>query len=87
MNEVGVRELKARASEIIRAVRDQRARYLITYRGRPVGALVPLDTAAPIEVTREATEAWGELIRLGEQIGRGWNSPMSSTEVLSSSRR
>jgi len=35
MPDVGVRELKARASEIIREVPEQRARYVITYRARP----------------------------------------------------
>jgi prevent-host-death family protein len=30
MAEIGVRELKARASEVIRAVRDKRAHYVIT---------------------------------------------------------
>ena len=33
MPEVGVRELKIRASEILRNVRERRARYVITYRG------------------------------------------------------
>ena len=50
MAQVGVRELKARASEIIRAVRERRARYVITYRGRPVGVLLPLDEASRGEV-------------------------------------
>ena len=39
MPEIGVRELKVHASEIVRAVRDARARYIITYRGHPVGVL------------------------------------------------
>ncbi len=43
MNEAGVRDLKVRASEILRDVRDRRARYVITYRGRPVAMLVPVE--------------------------------------------
>jgi len=43
MPQVGVRELKNRASEIIRAVREEKAEYIITYQGRPVGLLLPLD--------------------------------------------
>ena len=42
MAEVGVRELKNRASEIIRAVREERVEYVITYRGKPVARLVPV---------------------------------------------
>jgi antitoxin (DNA-binding transcriptional repressor) of toxin-antitoxin stability system len=34
MPDIGVRELKTRASEIIRDLREQRTRYVVTYRGR-----------------------------------------------------
>jgi prevent-host-death family protein len=43
MPDIGVRELKTHASEIIRQVRERRERYVITHRGRPVGVLMPLD--------------------------------------------
>lgn len=90
MAEVGVRELKARASEIIRAVREQRARYVITHRGRPVGVLMPLEEAGAGSLATDgepATAAWDELVRLGEEIGRGWRSSLTSTELLSEMRR
>lgn len=90
MPEVGVRELKTRASEIIRAVRDRRARYLITYRGRPVGVLLPLGEVGQEGAVAGAGQeagAWEELTRLGEEIGRGWRSPLTSTELLSDMRR
>ncbi len=32
MEEIGIRELKPRASELVRAVKERRARYLITLR-------------------------------------------------------
>jgi prevent-host-death family protein len=90
MSDIGVRELKARASEIVRAVRDQRARYVITYRGRPVGVLLPLDEAqlaTPSSEVEPGASAWEELDRLGEAIGRGWRSPLTSAELLSDMRR
>jgi prevent-host-death family protein len=90
MPDVGVRELKARASEIIRDVRERRARYVITYRGRPVGLLVPLDeprAGSLPPVGEPDTAAWDELTRLGEEIGRGWRSPLTSAELLSDMRR
>lgn len=37
MPDVGVCELRARASEIVRNVRERRARYTITYRGQAGG--------------------------------------------------
>jgi len=55
-----------------------------------VGVLLPLDEAdtalAPMD---EATgsHAWEALTRLGEEIGREWRSPLTSSELLSEMRR
>lgn len=90
MPDVGVRELKARASEIIREVREQRTRYVITYRGRPVGLLMPLCKARPDAWSlgdETDSTAWDDLTRLGEEIGREWQSPQTSVELLSDMRR
>ncbi|MBC7249779.1 MAG: type II toxin-antitoxin system Phd/YefM family antitoxin [Anaerolineae bacterium] len=90
MPEIGVRELKAQASQIIRNVRERRARYVITHRGRPVGLLLPLDEAGAASLPpggESAATAWEELTRLGEEIGRGWRSSLTSTELLSEMRR
>ena len=43
MPRVGVRELKNRASEILRAVREEGAEYIITYQGRPTAVLLPVN--------------------------------------------
>jgi prevent-host-death family protein len=87
MPEVGVRELKTHASEIVRAVREHRARYVITYRGRPVGILAPLADSDQ-EVGEEGdSDAWEELTHLGEEIGREWCSPLTGAEILSQMRR
>jgi prevent-host-death family protein len=83
MPEVGIRELKTHASEIIRNVRDKQTRYIVTYRGKPIGILQPLPEASDID----ETDHWAELKRLGEEIGRGWNSPLSSLELLNEIRR
>ena len=90
MPDVGVRELKTRASEILRRVRERRDRYVVTYRGRPVAILAPLERTAQNETLPSgdaAHDAWDELTRLGEEIGRGWQSPLTSTELLSQTRR
>lgn len=90
MQDIGVRELKTRASEIMRNVRKRRARYVITYRGRPVGMLTPLEQAPIVgsdSVAESADEVWAELTRLGEQISQGWRSPQTSADLLSTMRR
>jgi prevent-host-death family protein len=86
MEEVGVRELKIHASEIVRKVREERVRYTITYRGKPVGVLMPVDEAGP-PPTDAQPDAWEELVRLGEEIGRGWKPEKSSVEIISEMRR
>jgi prevent-host-death family protein len=90
MPDVGVRDLKIRASEIVRAVRERRARYTITYRGRPVGVLLPLEEASAADALPDDESGrmvWDELTEIGEEIGRGWRSDMTSFELLSQMRR
>jgi prevent-host-death family protein len=81
MAEVGVRELKNRASEIIRAVREEGVEYVITYRGQPVARLVP------ITHEEDDTQAWQELERLSQEISVRWRSDKSAVELLTEMRR
>jgi len=88
MSEIGIRKLKTHASEIVRSVREQRARYVITQRGRPVALLLPLDEPqAQVPSLAAGAVAWDQLTRLGEAIGRSWQSPLTSVELLSEMRR
>jgi prevent-host-death family protein len=88
MPEIGVRELKAHASEIIRKLRDQRARYVVTYRGRAVGLLLPLEEPELEErLLQAAADPWEELTRLGREIGQGWQSDQTGAEILETMRR
>jgi prevent-host-death family protein len=87
MAEIGVRELKTHASEIVREVKEHRKRYTITRRGRPVALLIPLEEGGPLQTGAEGRDAWEELLRLGEEISRGWQVPQSGVELLSEMRR
>jgi prevent-host-death family protein len=53
MTSVGVRELRQRASELLRLV-EQGETIEITDRGRPVAHLTPLPAGAPLEQIRAA---------------------------------
>ena len=55
MTSVGVRELRQRASELLRLV-EQGEVIEITDRGRPVARLTPLPTGTPLEQMRAAGE-------------------------------
>lgn len=82
--EIGIRELKTRASEVVRAVKETRARYVITQRGKPVALIIPLDAEPPAE---KGDEVWERLEQLGEELAKGWNSEKSAVELLSEMRR
>jgi prevent-host-death family protein len=82
--EIGIRELKSRASEVVRAVKEERARYVITQRGKPAALIIPLDAALP---KKSADEVWERLMNIGEELGKGWQSEKSAVEILSEMRR
>jgi prevent-host-death family protein len=89
MPQIGIRDLKTHASEIMRRVRDERTRYIITYRGRPIGVLLPLpETEVESQLLNEvpAIDPWDELTALGREIGAGWQAGQSSAEILSDGR-
>ena len=85
MPQVGIREFKVRASEILREVRFRRARYTVTYRGQPVGVLLPVSDVPPEPLDDQM--AWDSLERLGAEIAKGWPPGLSSGEVVSEIRR
>lgn len=88
MTEVGIRELKAKASQILDEVREHGARYVITRRGRPVGVLLPIEEAPPASPAgQDRADVWQELDQLGEEIARDWTSSRSTGEILSEMRR
>ena len=87
MSDIGVRELKTHASEIVREVRERGMRYITTHRGRPVAAIVPVEEAQAGFTPDSEMAIWKELTQLGLQIGQGWQSPQTSAEILSNMRR
>jgi prevent-host-death family protein len=84
IEEIGIRELKAQASEVIRSVKDNHVRYLVTQRGVPAALIIPLDAA----VTKPSDdEVWERLMQIGEELGKGWQNEKSAVEILSEMRR
>ena len=82
--EIGIRELKSRASEVVRAVKEERARYIITQRGKPAAIIVPVDT---VSSKKSDDEVWERLIKIGEKLAKSWHSEKSAVEILSEMRR
>lgn len=82
--EIGIRELKSRASEVVRAVKEERARYVITQRGKPAAIIIPIDA---VSSKKSDDEVWERLIKIGEELSKGWQSEKSAVEILSEMRR
>jgi prevent-host-death family protein len=82
--EIGIRELKSRASELVRTVKEKRARYVITQRGKPAALIIPLDAAPP---DRSGDQVWERLIHMGEELSKGWKNDKSAVEILEEIRR
>ena len=57
---VGIRELKIHASAILRKVRDEGEEYVVTFHGRPVGMLIPIDGSKVEESTVSAARAMAQ---------------------------
>ncbi|MGQ9490678.1 MAG: type II toxin-antitoxin system Phd/YefM family antitoxin [Anaerolineae bacterium] len=94
MPQVGIRELKNDTSEIIRAVREERAEYVVTLRGRPVALIVPVDEGwAEAEAGRAAARVrdnaafWGRMEALGAEIAARWQSNKTGVELVEEQRR
>jgi prevent-host-death family protein len=88
MASVGVRELRQRASELLRRV-EAGETIEVTDRGRPVAVLAPLPEASPLERLRTSGDlipAEGDLESLPEPLplGRGQTAP---SRVLARLRR
>ena len=86
MKDIGIRELKARASELVRHVAEEHATYTITRRGRPVGVLAPTDFIA-LKGTDAGRDAWNRLLALADRIGKQKGARKSALKELEAMRR
>lgn len=86
MPQVGVRELKNEVSEVIRAVREDRAEYIVTYRGQPVAMILPLEGAAPA-AAQPSPELLRALAELRERVTAAWCGDLTAVEAVAEQRR
>lgn len=94
MPSIGVKDLKNHTTEIVRAVREERAEYIVTYHGRPVAVLLPIDAAWVQEAQARAAqtaqpgpELLAELEALRREIEESWCSDKSGVELIGEGRR
>jgi prevent-host-death family protein len=85
MRTIGVRELKARTSEVLREVRERGTEIEVTHRGRVVARLVPVvDERRP---PRAKAAAWSTLDRVAREIGARWPRRRPAAEAVREGRR
>ena len=90
METVGVRELKARISEIVEAVQSQGKRYRITKRGKPVALIVPPPGVLPAlddDDLAHDEAVWADMDVLAREISKRWPKGVSAVEAISANRR
>ena len=81
---VGVRELKQRASELVRLVGERGDRVQVTHRGKVVAILVPVESKAD---PNAEGPVWDSLDSLAAEIGARWPKTVTAAEAVGAARR
>ena len=94
MPRIGIKELKNKATEIMRTVREQRSEYVITYHGKPSAILLPIDeesleteTEQLVKSAAPSADTWAELAEIRREVGQNWQSDKTAVELVSEQRR
>jgi len=92
MPTIGVRQLREQTSEVLRQVREAQAEYIITYQGKPVALLLPVQTdiveKAMVEAGRRSVaDGWETYARIAEELRRDWPADKSTQELMDEIRR
>lgn len=92
MSLIGVRELKERTSEVIRQVREERAEYVVTYKGKPVAVILPLDQEQAEKVMVQSAKTavstgWEEYEQLAQELREACPPGLSTQEIIDAIRR
>lgn len=85
MPEIGVRELKEHTSEVLRRVREDKATYQITYRGRIIAELAP--TSYADRENEDWDSIWAEMDELAAEISKKWPRGVSAVDAVREQRR
>ena len=82
MTDVGIRQLKQQASEIVRRVREKKETITITYRGRPVAKMVPFEDTKSVSGT-----VWVAMDELARELEQYLPDDVSAVDAVSEQRR
>ncbi|MCE7939639.1 hypothetical protein DCC79_12455 [bacterium] len=84
---IGVRDLKNKATQVVRSVREHGTAYVITVAGQPVAVLRPFTPEDEGAQRREALlQDLEALDALALEAAEAWSSPKTGLEILSAVR-
>ncbi|HKG26025.1 MAG TPA: type II toxin-antitoxin system prevent-host-death family antitoxin [Thermomicrobiales bacterium] len=83
MSSIGVRELKAHASQILRRVEEEGEVIDVTRRGAVIARLVPVER--PVDRV-QVSRVWEERDRLAEEIAKHWPAGLSAADAIAEDR-
>lgn len=84
MESIGVRDLKQRASEILRRLEETGRPVAVTRRGRVVARLVPERRAAR---PADLGDVWAAMDELAGEIGARWPAGAGAVDAVTDQRR
>ena len=89
---IGVRELRERTSEVLRRVREEKAEYVVTYQGRPIAMLLPVNAerieAAMVQAGKgNVTGGWETYAQMAQELCQAWPAEQSTQDLLDEIRR
>ena len=85
MEEIGIREFKQRANEILRQVREDQESFYVTYRGKVVAKLLP--AVGPHTEQEVASAIWTRMDDLSREVSAHWPNGSSASEAVNEQRR
>ena len=85
MKSMGVRELKANISEVLREVDEEGEIIEVTRHGQLIARLVPARHTTSID--RDANGAWTDLNDLAAEISAKWPHGVSAADAINDVRR
>ena len=92
MPTIGVRELREQTSEVLRQVREAQAEYIITYQGKPIALLLPVNSETVEEAMVQAgrksvSDGLATWRRVLAEVQKDWPTGKSTQEIIDEIRR
>ncbi len=92
MTMIGVRELRQQMAEVLRQIREENAEYIITYQGRPMAVMLPLNTEVVEQAILDAgkrgmVRGWEIYAQIAALVRERWPEAMTTQNLLDEIRR